>query len=119
MVAFDVTRADPATGEITIRGKGTFSLSDVPGNGFNANRLGKINEWLQAKIDHRQALTDLPLDDPDRLIDPDKPTLFWGDADGNRFSTGETLTPTHLIYRPETCVLTWDGSRLTPNSRVL
>jgi hypothetical protein len=54
-------------GVLTLSDGRTFTLSDVPGNGFNANRLAKINAAAQEILDYRQAITDLPPEDPDRI----------------------------------------------------
>lgn len=92
----------------------TFDLSAVPGNGYNVNRLAKINAAIQAEIDTRVLLTDLPADDPDRTINPDRRDLFWSDADGTPVASP---VGAFLCSRPAILWLTWDGSRLVPNVR--
>lgn len=71
-----------------------FDLNTLPGNGWNASRLERFRQIGQEFLDVRQLLTDLPADDPDKTTDPNKPSLFWGDADGNPDPAG-----THLIGR--------------------
>ena len=62
---------------------------------------------LQAKLDFRQLLTVLPLDDPDRTVDPRQPGCFWADFDGD----------TYLVGRETNVTITWTGSKYTIRSR--
>lgn len=89
-----------------------FSLSDVPGNGFNANRLARINAAIQARIDLRILRTDLPVDDPDRTINPNNPRMFWSDADGTPNASG-----LYLCSRSVLVWLTYENGVLVPYCR--
>jgi hypothetical protein len=92
----------------------TFDLTNVPGNGYNANRLGKINAAIQTEIDNRILLTSLPIDDPDRTMDPNSPMRYWSDSDGNPDPAGEYITDrSTLIW------LTWDGTNLIPHCQTV
>lgn len=53
-------------------------------NGSVAKKAAELEERLQARIDFKQALNSLPLDDPDRAIDPDAAGIFWSDLDGKK-----------------------------------
>jgi hypothetical protein len=55
-------------GVLTLSDGRTFTLDDIPGNGFNANRLRKINAAAQELIDHRVPISSLPPEDPDRIF---------------------------------------------------
>lgn len=89
-----------------------LDLSAVPGNGFNENRLAKIKEAAQAKLfDNRVLLTDLPIDDPDRTVDP-------GAIFGERMRWEVHNNQTYLCSREYILEnLTWDGNMLIPTIR--
>lgn len=89
-----------------------FDLSSVPGNGYNAQRLGKINSAIQDEIDNRVLLTSLPIDDPDRTVNPNAPNLFWSDVDGNPVSDPAGA---YLCSRSVKVWLTYENSVLLPN----
>jgi hypothetical protein len=55
------------SGTITLNNGTVFSIGDIPGNGFNANRLGKINQFAQTFIDERTDWSTMDVDDPDRI----------------------------------------------------
>ena len=55
--------------------------ADIPGNSWNAQRLARFAERAQELIDFRQAITDLPVDDPARISDPARPDFFWDGSD--------------------------------------
>lgn len=55
--------------------------SDIPGGSWNQNRLDKFMARAQDMIDVRIPLADLPIDDPDKTIDPELPNLFWDKFD--------------------------------------
>jgi hypothetical protein len=95
----------------------TFNLSDVPGNGYNANRLAKINARIQQAIDDTYLRTSLPIDDPDRtatnadfIAQGYGGRMFRSDANGVLDDAGDYITSrTTLIW------LTWDGTNLIPH----
>jgi hypothetical protein len=97
--------------QVTINSGGNIAVFnyDSLGNGSVLLKAGRLAEALQAMFDNRQALTSIPLDDPDRFANPDTPTLYWGDADGNPIASLQEGA-THLISR---CVIVedvfWDG----------
>jgi len=91
-----------------------FDLSNVAGNGFNKNRLAKINDAIQVEIDQLKLLTDLPIDDPDRTINPNRPELFWSDSDGNPVSDPFGA---FLCARAVKIHLTFENGELIPHCR--
>jgi hypothetical protein len=73
--------------------------ADIPGNSWNANRLGMFTQRAQDLIDYRIPLTDLPVDHPDRVTDPSRPDYFHDSGD--------------LVARPVFISgVAWDGNRL-------
>ena len=66
-------------------GIGTFMYSDVPGNSWNPQKLGRAQVYVQENlIDVRIPLTDPSLvDDPHgpNGVDPARPDFFWDDGD--------------------------------------
>jgi len=67
-----------------------------------------IRVSLQQFLDTRQRKNDLPVDDPDRKTDPNRPNLYWGDEDGTPNSHGQ-----YLISRPiEVTNVAWDTGQL-------
>ena len=61
----------------------------------------QLTSELQARLDFWQLLKDLPLDDPDRTINPARGDLFWQDIDGDRY----------LVGREGIVTITWTGTR--------
>jgi len=51
-----------------------------PGNA--QKKADAVKQILQNYFDVRQALTTLPIDDPDRFTNPNLGFLFWSDANG-------------------------------------
>jgi hypothetical protein len=94
----------------------TFDLSNVPGNGYNANRLAKINARIQQEVDDIRSLASLAADDPDKTITPAEllaqygGRMFLSDADGTPNDLGAFLTTRSVLLW-----LTWDGSNLIPH----
>lgn len=43
----------------------------------------KATDLIQKEADHKDLISTLPKDDPDKSADPAQPSLFWGDSDGN------------------------------------
>ena len=97
---------------VTVSDGRTFDLSTISGNGYNATRLARINAAIQALFDVRIRLVDLPVDDPDRTINPSRVGLFWSDVDGNPLSVGAT----HLTGRSTRVYLTFENGSLIPRS---
>ena len=67
----------------------------------------QLTTELQAKLDVRQLLRDLPEDDPDRTVDPGRGDLFWQDIDGERY----------LVGREGIVTVTWSGTQYIPSWR--
>lgn len=89
-----------------------INYADIPGNNLNA-RIDNLKAQVQAYLDRRQPLADLPIDDPDKTVNPGRPDLFWGRADGTVHQN--EAQNDHLISRPVTLVdLTFDGTRFSP-----
>jgi hypothetical protein len=84
---------------ITIGGNEHCVLTaDLP-NGSRAKKAQWIEDDFQAFADVRQLLLEIPLDDPDRAIDPDQGSQFWGEQDGAKKQTLTPLSETYLIGR--------------------
>jgi len=80
-------------------------------NGSVAKKAAELEERLQARIDFKQALSGLPLDDPDRASDPSAAEIFWGDLDGKKTAL-LPLSQTFLISRCAVVTVTPDDLSL-------
>jgi hypothetical protein len=93
----------------------TFDLSSVPGNGFNANRLGKINKAIQRAIDDIRPVSSIPVGDADEgataadLLARYGGRVFFSDADGTPNVIGDYITTRNVLIW-----LTWENNRLMP-----
>ena len=58
----------------------------------------KATQLLQAQLDFRQPLSSLPLDDPDKTVNPNRPDLFWDGTD--------------LVGRAIKVTISWTGSNM-------
>lgn len=69
--------------QVTISSIGTITVpfSDL-GQGSVQTKAAALQQILQNYFDVRQPLSSLPVDDPDRYINPDLPNIFWSDANG-------------------------------------
>ncbi len=56
-----------------------FKASDFPGN--RDAKAAALKQTLQDWLDVRQPISGLPVDDPDKTIDPARPDLFWDGSD--------------------------------------
>lgn len=65
--------------------------------GSRARRAEQLRGILQERMDVRQAIATLPLEDPDRFIDPDRGSQFWGQQDGT--VSANQVDNTYLIGR--------------------
>lgn len=101
---------DAETGIVTgVKGDGTpftFNLSELPGQGFNAQRLARIEERVQAEFDTRQVQADLPADDSDRTASAADLLAKYG----NRVF----LDGADIVSRSTLISLSWDGTQLIP-----
>ena len=103
---------DAETGIVTgVKGDGTpftFNLSELPGQGFNANRLRKIEERVQQEFDVRQAIADPPDDEPTKTMSAAELLAAYG----NRVF----IDGTDIVSRSTLITLAWDGSQLIPRT---
>lgn len=99
MPSLHVTSYDLTAEYVVLSNGQTFDMTQITGNGFNENRLARINQRAQELLDTRTPLTDLSPDDY-RVVngDPNFRHLYWGDVNGNRYSEGAEAT--HVIHRP-------------------
>jgi hypothetical protein len=100
-----------ATRKVRLRDGWEYDFSALPGSGFDASRLALINAAIQAAVDTRIPLSDLPETDPDKRTNPNRPTLYWSDASGNPSPTGAYLCARHTRVWLE-----WDGAKLIPHT---
>lgn len=103
-----------ATSRVHLNNGKTVDLSNIPGNGYVAPRIAQINAALQAEVDTRIPLAQLPADDPDKTTDPDGKHLYWGNANGDRASEGAQAT--HLCARHTLVWLTYENGELTTHA---
>ncbi len=61
----------------------TFTYDALP-NGSTAKRAESLEASIQGWIDVRQPLSSIPIDDPDKSIDPLLAKIFWADISGKR-----------------------------------
>ena len=78
------------------------------GSGSNTTKAGRLQTALQNVFDVRQTLLSLPTDDPDKIVNPNKPYLFWSDSFGT--PDGNIVTATHLTGRSCLAKVTWNGT---------
>jgi len=75
----------------------TILHADIQGNLGNAPNREEVRQSMQAFLDVRQFLTDLPLDDPDRGCSFENTDFFFcGDIDGGKKTS---LDATHIVSR--------------------
>ena len=96
--------------EINIGGRVVhINYADLPGN-TPAKRTNALKLLLQAEIDFRVSIADLPDDELTKTVNPDAPNFFWGKFDG-------TIHPNpnqndHIIARDTVVTdVAWDSSR--------
>lgn len=96
--------------EINVGGrKGRINHTDL-GAGGQAKLAIVLKELLQAQIDTRIPLADLPDDEPTKTVNPDAPNFFWGDSDG--VVQNNPNRNDHLIARDTVVTeVVWDGAR--------
>lgn len=80
-------------------------------------REEELRELLQRPYDRSIAITELPLDDPDRVLDPSRDNLYWSNDRGD--GTVDTVDKTHLWSRSCEITVQWDGSVFQVSGRVL
>jgi len=102
---------DEIAGTLTLDDGRVFTLDDIPGNGWNRNRLGKLGERIQALADipYTQVQADLPLDDPDRTATSAELFAQYG----NRVF----LDGANIVSRSTEITFTHDGDNLIPHHK--
>ncbi len=75
----------------------TFTLSNIPGNGWKESRLGKLTVAVQALIDSKVVVADLPSDDVDKTADAAELLGRYGgrrtlDGSGNLLDRSTTVS---------------------------
>ncbi|KKM61730.1 hypothetical protein LCGC14_1528840 [marine sediment metagenome] len=96
--------------EINIGGRGVhIDYADLPGN-TPTQLANALKLLLQAEIDVRILLVDLPDDEPTKTVNPDSPNFFWGRANGSIHANPNRND--HLIARDTVVTdVVWDGTR--------
>jgi hypothetical protein len=79
-----------------------FDYADL-NTASRTKQAAELMEALQALMDDVRPIELIESIDPDKNFDPNRATLFWVDADGNR--TSSILKATHVVSR---CVLVTD-----------
>ena len=104
MVSFWVV--DATADSITLNDGRVFTSDDIPGNGWNAQRLEKARVKLQQLLDYRILAADIP---------PDEETLGWSDAEmqavyGGRmwYDSGDLISRSVVVD-----AMIWDGVKLS------
>lgn len=89
-----------------------LDYGDIPGNGFNQNRLNKARDRLQAFLDQRVRQDSLPLDDPERNWSAADFTAAYG---GRRFLDGSDIVDREILIEAVTMHANglWPVARLT------
>ncbi len=90
--------------EMRVGGTTVLFPDTVAGPGTKDEKAIAFIPFLQDKLDFKQRLNTLPIDDPDRTIDPGLPWLFW-DGPGQPGNTD-------LVGRSDVIKnVIWDGNR--------
>ena len=87
------------------------NITDLKG-ASDKQRSSELQDILQSFLDVRQPIAALDPVDPDKGSNPDRGSLFWSDADGEKKST-ILDGATHLVGRG--CVVTIPGFNRTDN----
>lgn len=100
-----------ADGQVTLSDGRTFSLSDIPGNSWNANRLGKLAVAVQALFDHSRLIADLDPIDLDRVHAEVGDNVWFSDTYGGRmFIDGDSI-----VSRSDLISFTFENGELVPH----
>ena len=96
--------------EVNVGGTITrINHSDL-GAGGQKNLNDSMRDFLQAAIDVRIPIADLPDDEPTKTVNPDAPNFFWGDSNGVVQHNADKND--HLIARDTVVTeVVWDGVR--------
>ena len=106
---YPITATDTFT-EINVGGRvGRINHTDL-GSGGQAKLALVLKELLQAQIDTRIPIADLPDDEPTKTVNPDAPNFFWGRPNGTIHANPNQND--HLIARDTVVTeVVWDGTR--------
>lgn len=96
--------------EINVGGRvGRINHTDLGAGGQTKLAL-VLRELLQAQMDTRIPLADLPDDEPTKTVNPDALNFFWGDNNG--VIQNNPNRNDHLIARDTVVTeVVWDGTR--------
>ena len=104
---YPITTTDTSI-EINIGGRVVhIDYADLPGN-TPAQLANALKLILQAAIDVRIPLADLPDDEPTKAVNPDRPNFFWGRANG--LIHANPIQNNHLIARDTIVDVVWNGT---------
>ncbi len=80
-------------GDIVLTNGRTTLLSDIPGGSWNRQKLERLAAAVQRDMDTRHLITDLALDDSDRIMAalPDADAQFAAKYGGNGFIDGDSI----------------------------
>ena len=119
-VWIDNSSAIIADGKLVLSDGREFALSDIPGNGFNQNRLNKIAAAVQRVMDRGphgrgiRPISSLAIDDDDRIhADNDEDggvAWFLATYGGRMFRDGNEIVSRSTLF-----ALTYDGENLVPH----
>ena len=73
-------------------------------------KISKAIDLLQEAVDELQVRDDLPIDDPDRTIDPATPSYFWERRQGTWYVVSRVAEITGIVYTG----VDWDGDSDKP-----
>ena len=96
--------------EVNVGGTITrINHSDL-GAGGQKNLNDSMRDFLQAAIDVRIPLADLPDDEPTKTVNPNAPNFFWANSDAkikNREADNDRLIARDTVVTE----VVWDGTR--------
>ena len=101
-----VWATDATANSITLSDGRILTSDDIPGNGWNANRLEKARVKLQQLLDYRILAAD---------ISPDEETLSWSDTEMQAVYGGRMWWDGGDLVSRSTVVdaVLWDGVKLS------
>ena len=92
---------EDATGyTVVVSGVGTLRVeyADLV-DGSAARRADDLRSRLQAAFDVRTPLLEVPIDDADKLTNPDRASLFYGDINGDKDDGTLAVATRYLVGR--------------------
>lgn len=97
-------------GKLVLSDGREFTLSDIPGNGFKASRLKKINKAIQDVLDTRLVIADMQADDPEKALALAGDDAYFLAKYGNR----RTIDGSDLVDRSVTIRVEFLNGELVP-----